>query len=357
MLLAKNAAILKRLLPWPMQIGFIVSVMVSSLAWVPVAMAAQPSTAQETEWPKGHYPLPEEGNIIGEADTFTVKDYDDTLIDIAKRHNLGYLEMIRANPEVSIWVPGVGTEVTIPGRFILPNVERTGIVINIAELRLYYYPDVKNGETPRVETYPIGIGREGFDTPLGVTETTMNIKNPAWYPPESVKREAEARGETAPSVVPPGPDNPLGDHAIILGFDGYLIHGTNQPDGIGMRASRGCIRMLPADIESIFDRIPAGTQVNIINQPIKIGWDNGQPLVQALPPLGVEDHTMTAISDAISRLEQRNVDGVSFDYEQLSDLLALSNGLIEPLYPKPEPSNKEDDNINSVYEELTLHSS
>lgn len=361
MLLAKNAAILKRFLPWPMQIGFIVSVMVSSLAWLPVAMAAQPSTTQETEWPKGHYPLPEEGNIIGEADTFIVKDYDDTLIDIAKRHNLGYLEMTRANPEVSIWVPGVGTEVTIPGRFILPNVERTGVVINIAELRLYYYPDVKNGETPRVETYPIGIGREGFDTPLGVTETTMNIKNPAWYPPESVKREAEARGETAPSVVPPGPDNPLGDHAIILGFDGYLIHGTNQPDGIGMRASRGCIRMLPDDIESIFDRIPAGTQVNIINQPIKIGWDNGQPLVQAFPPLGEEEHSMAALSETVTRLNQYNVDNVNVDYEQLSDVLSFSSGLITLLHPNPEQEpqrhSPEEKAIEGIYEELVLTSS
>jgi len=321
----------------------------------------QPDTTQETEWPKGHYPLPEEGNIIGEADTFIVKDYDDTLIDIARRHNLGYLEMIRANPEVSIWVPGVGTEVTIPGRFILPNVERTGIVINIAELRLYYYPDVKNGETPRVETYPIGIGREGFDTPLGVTETTMNIKNPAWYPPESVKREAEARGETAPSVVPPGPDNPLGDHAIILGFDGYLIHGTNQPDGIGMRASRGCIRMLPKDIESIFDRIPPGTQVNIINQPIKIGWEGGQPLIQAFPPLGEEEHSMTALTETMTRLNQYNVDNVNLDYEQLSDVLSLSNGLITPLHPKqeqePQRHSPEEKAIKGIYEDLVLTSS
>ena len=354
----RKSVVPKKTYRWPLRLSALLSVMVTWLAMSSAVLAEQNLAGQNEEWPKGHYPLPDEGNVIGKAYTVTVKDDEDTLIDIARRHNLGYLEIVRANPDVSIWVPGVGTEVTIPERFILPNVERTGVVINIAELRLYYYPDVSNDESPRVETYPIGIGREGFDTPLGVTKTTMNIKNPAWYPPESVQREAEERGEKAPSVVPPGPDNPLGDHAIILGFDGYLIHGTNQPDGIGMRASRGCIRMLPSDIESIFDRIPAGTQVNIINQPIKIGWDNGQPLVQAFPPLGEEDHTMIALSDAITRLEQRNADGVRFDYEQLSDLLASSNGLIESLNPKPEPSNKEeDDDINSVYEELALHAS
>ncbi|WP_176212822.1 L,D-transpeptidase, partial [Halomonas sp. BC1] len=197
--------------------------------------------------------------------------------------------------------------------------------------------------------------------PLGVTETTMNIKNPAWYPPESVKREAEARGETAPSVVPPGPDNPLGDHAIILGFDGYLIHGTNQPDGIGMRASRGCIRMLPKDIESIFDRIPPGTQVNIINQPIKIGWEGGQPLIQAFPPLGEEEHSMTALTETMTRLNQYNVDNVNLDYEQLSDVLSLSNGLITPLHPKqeqePQRHSPEEKAIKGIYEDLVLTSS
>lgn len=350
----RNLATPKKTHRCPLRIGALVSVMATWLAMPTSAVLAE----QNEEWPKGHYPLPEEGNVIGDAYTITVKDYDDTLIDIARRHNLGYLEMVRANPEVSIWVPGVGTEVTIPGRFILPHVERTGVVINIAELRLYYYPDVNNDETPRVETYPIGIGREGFDTPLGVTETTMNIKNPAWYPPESVQREAEARGEEAPSVVPPGPDNPLGDHAIILGFDGYLIHGTNQPDGIGMRASRGCIRMLPNDIESIFGRLPAGTQVNIINQPIKIGWDNSQPLAQVFPPLGEEKHSMTTLSDTITRLKQRNAEGATFDYDQLSDLLALSNGLIEPLNPKPEPIQKEEDvDIKGIYEEMAFQSS
>jgi L,D-transpeptidase ErfK/SrfK len=161
----------------------------------------------------------------------------------------------------------------------LPDAERTGIVINIAELRLYYYPEVREGETPRVESYPIGIGREGYDTPLGITETTMRLEDPAWYPPRSMREEAAERGEPPPEVVPPGPDNPLGRHAVLLDIPGYLIHGTNDPDGIGMRASRGCIRMFPEDIETVFNNVSVGTQVNIIDQPIKVGWQDGQPLV------------------------------------------------------------------------------
>ncbi|WP_444679146.1 hypothetical protein [Halomonas sp. E19] len=133
--------------------------------WLALIGVAQ--AQEENEWPRGHYPLPEEGNVIGDTYRITVEDREDTLLDIARRHNLGYREIVRANPDVSIWIPGEGTEVTIPGRFILPAGERTGIVINIAELRLYYYPEVDDDETPRVETYPIGIGREGFDTPSG----------------------------------------------------------------------------------------------------------------------------------------------------------------------------------------------
>jgi len=140
-----------------------------------------------------------------------------------------------------------------------------------------------------------------------------------------------------------------------------LIHGTNQPDGIGMRASRGCIRMLPDDIESIFDRIPAGTQVNIINQPIKIGWDNGQPLVQAFPPLGEEEHSMAALSETVTRLNQYNVDNVNVDYEQLSDVLSFSSGLITLLHPNPEQEpqrhSPEEKAIEGIYEELVLTSS
>ncbi|WP_089682548.1 L,D-transpeptidase family protein [Billgrantia gudaonensis] len=296
------------------------------------------SVHADDDWPRGHYPLPEEGDLIGEDYTVEARA-DETLLDIARRHNVGYEEIRRANPEVSVWMPGEGTEVVIPAQRLLPPVPREGIVINVAELRLYYYPEVEEDEIPRVETYPIGIGREGFDTPLGKTETTMRIENPAWYPPESVREEAEARGEEAPRVVPPGPDNPLGDHAILLGFDGYLIHGTNRPDGIGMRASRGCIRMFPEDIESMFEQIPVGTQVNIIDQPIKAGWYEGTPYVQAYEPLAEQDEGMALLLEALTLLGQ-SAGGeamAALDYEQLRSVVDAPDGQVVAIRPAPEP--------------------
>ncbi|WP_290905099.1 L,D-transpeptidase family protein [Halomonas sp.] len=310
--------------------------------------------AEESEWPRGHYPLPDEGNVIGETYAVTVENHEDTLIDIARRHNIGYEEIVRANPEVSIWIPGEGTEVMIPGGFILPDAERTGIVINIAELRLYYYPEVGEGETPRVETYPIGIGREGYDTPLGITKTTMRLEDPAWYPPRSMREEAAARGEPAPAVVPPGPDNPLGRHAVLLDIPGYLIHGTNDPDGIGMRASRGCIRMFPEDIETVFDNVSVGTQVNIIDQPIKVGWQDGQPLVQVFQPLEEQEHGMSALIETIARLNEVNANGQAFDYEQLRGLLESPSGQLVALEPPAEPEPDEAPALNGLFEELAL---
>jgi L,D-transpeptidase ErfK/SrfK len=309
---------------------------------------------EEGEWARGHYPLPEEGNVIGETYTVTVEDHEDTLMDIAREHGVGYEEIIRANPEVSIWIPGEGTEVTIPGRFILPDAERTGVVINIAELRLYYFPKVGEGEAPRVETYPIGIGREGYDTPLGITKTTMRLEDPAWYPPRSMREEAAERGEPAPAVVPPGPDNPLGRHAVLLDIPGYLIHGTNEPDGIGMRASRGCIRMFPEDVETVFHNVPVGTQVNIIDQPIKVGWQDGQPLVQVFQPLEEQEHGMSALIETIAQLNAGNAGGVAFDYEQLRGLLEEPSGQLVALEPPPEREPEEAPALNGIFEELVL---
>jgi L,D-transpeptidase ErfK/SrfK len=295
-------------------------------------LLASSAVADSSDLPKGHFPLPEESNMVGEVYTVTATN-EDTLLDIAQAHNVGYEEIRMANPDTSLWVPGEGTEVTIPGQFILPDEERTGIVINVAELRLYYYPEVGDGETPRVETYPIGIGRDAYNTPLGITETTMRLENPAWYPPESIRREAAERGDPAPAVVPPGADNPLGRYAILLDIPGYLIHGTNQPDGIGMRASRGCIRMHPDDIESVFWRVPVGTQVNIIDSPIKVGWDaSSKGYVQAFTATDENAYGMETLLNVVGLIEQHESDlPHSADYEQVREVLERANGQIVPL--------------------------
>ncbi|WP_163577032.1 L,D-transpeptidase family protein [Halomonas faecis] len=323
-----------------------------------IVSSAQAEEAVD-DWPKGHFPLPEQGDVIGKDYTVEARA-DETLLDIGREHNVGYEEIRRANPDVSVWLPGEGTEVVIPAQRLLPPVPREGIVINVAELRLYYYPEVGEGETPRVETYPIGIGREGFDTPLGKTQTTMRIENPAWYPPESVRREAAERGEEAPRVVPPGPDNPLGNHAILLGFDGYLIHGTNQPDGIGMRASRGCIRMYPEDIASVFDRVPVGTQVHIIDQPIKAGWHEGTPYVQAYEPLETQENGMALLLEALTLLGQSaEGESMALDYEQLRGVVDAPDGQVVAIRPAPEPEPEAElaeaeSEAGGIYEHLGL---
>ncbi|HSH48470.1 MAG TPA: L,D-transpeptidase family protein, partial [Halomonas sp.] len=245
------------------------------------------TAAQAEETARSAFPLPSEGELIGEVYKVTAKR-DDTLIDIGHRHGIGYEAMVRANPDVSVWYPGEGTEVTVPGQFILPDAPREGVVVNVAEMRLYYYPPDKK----QVETYPIAVGRMDWKTPLGKTTITEKVKNPSWVPPQSIRKEHAEAGDPLPAVVPPGPDNPMGTRKMRLGIPGYLIHGTNKPDGVGMRVTHGCIRMLPEHIEDLFPRLPLGTTVRLVNESFKLGWSDGVLYVQAYPYLDDEEgHT------------------------------------------------------------------
>jgi L,D-transpeptidase ErfK/SrfK len=210
---------------------------------------------------------------------------DDTLTDIARRFNVGYEEIVRANPEVDPWLPGE-REIVIPSQFILPNAPREGIVINAAAMRLFYYPTVKKGEQQVVHTYPIGIGKVGWNTPEGTTKVMRRQKDPVWRPTASIIREhLKERGEKLDAVVKAGPDNPLGRHALYLGWPTYLIHGTNKPAGVGLRSSHGCIRLYPEDIATLFDLAPVGTPVRVVNQPYVFGWHDGALHIQAFDVL------------------------------------------------------------------------
>ncbi|MGD8589853.1 MAG: L,D-transpeptidase family protein [Chromatiales bacterium] len=227
------------------------------------------------------FPMPQEGDdVVGETFEYRTR-YEDTFSDIARLYDIGFREMKDANPEVDPWVPGEGTEIVIPQKYILPSGPRTGIVINLAELRLYYFPK----DRPQVITHPLGIGREGWNTPVGTTNIIGKKKDPSWTVPDSILKEHAEDGRPLPSVVPPGPDNPLGGYAMYLGIKGYLMHGTNKPYGVGMRVSHGCIRLYPEDIEQFFQIVPVGTPVRIINQPYKAGWRNGELYVEAHRPL------------------------------------------------------------------------
>ena len=231
------------------------------------------------------YELPPAGiDVIGAVATISAR-YEDTLVDVARRHGLGFEDIVRANPDVNIWVPGEGTEVVLPNRFVLPAGERRGIILNLAEYRMYYFPEPKPGQPAYVLTYPISIGRMDWETPLGKTTVISKMRNPSWYVPKSVLAEHKADGRPLPRIVPPGPDNPLGLYAMRLGLPGYLIHGTNRPAGVGMRVTHGCIRMFPEDIEYLFAQVAVKAPVRIINEPVKIGWDGEQLVMEAHPVL------------------------------------------------------------------------
>lgn len=205
----------------------------------------------------------------------------DTLLDIGRRFDLGYDDIVNANPKIDPWIPGANKAVLVPNRFILPDAPKKGIVINLAELRLYYYPKHKKGEPQLVITHPIGIGREGWATPLGQARITQKIKGPSWTPPESIKAEHKKNGDPLPDVIPAGPDNPLGAYAMRLSIPGYLLHGTNKPFGVGMRVSHGCIRLFPEDIKQMFGIVPMHTPVNIVYQPYKAALDGNQLYLEA----------------------------------------------------------------------------
>jgi L,D-transpeptidase ErfK/SrfK len=227
------------------------------------------------------YQLAEELEVIGESTVIAAR-YEDTFVSLARAHNVGFEALRRANPDVDEWLPGEGTLIVIPTQFVLPRAPRRGIVVNVAELRLYYFPDA-NGR--RVITHPISIGRMDWATPLGTTSVVGKVANPSWYPPESIRAEHLERNDPLPRIVPPGPNNPLGAHALRLGLPGYLIHGTNKPSGVGMRVTHGCIRMFPEDIEALYKMVPAGTPVHLVNQPYKLGWGDAGLYLEAHPPL------------------------------------------------------------------------
>ncbi len=211
----------------------------------------------------------------------TVVGKDDTLPDIARRFDVGYEEMLLANPGVDPWLPGVGREVIVPTEFILPAAPHEGVVVDVAAMRIFYYPPHPKGTQQVVYTHPIGIGRVGWRTPEGTTRIVSRTKDPVWVVPKSVRDEHAENGEKLPATVPAGPDNPLGQYMFRLSWPSYLIHGTNKPYGVGMRSSHGCMRLYPEDIAVFFDLIPIGTKVTVVNQPYLFGRRDGILYFQA----------------------------------------------------------------------------
>jgi len=264
----------------------------------------------------------------------TTARHEDTLSGMARRYDLGYEEIVAANPGVDPWLPGKGAQVVLPTQFVLPDAPREGLVLNLAAMRLFYYPRPGTDEPPRVITHPIGIGREGWRTPLGVSRITEKIVQPTWTVPASVRREHANKGDPLPPVVPPGPDNPLGDFAMRMSIPSYLIHGTNQPYGVGLRVSHGCVRLYPEDIARLFPEVPEGTRVTIVNQPYVAGWRNGQLYLEAHQPLAEDTKRWgTSLKPMEQAVAKKTAGPDAVDWDKARKVAREARGIPLPVSP------------------------
>ena len=306
-------------------------------ATAPVAPAPPLPLAQATH----RFFVAPDQDVVGRLQV-TIAKHEDTLADIARRFNVGYAEILRANPKVDPWLPGEGTQIVLPTEFILPDAPREGVVLNLAAMRLYYYPKPAKTGPAEVITHPIGIGKVGWVTPEGSTKVVSHVKDPVWTPPVSVRQEHAKDGDILPEKVPPGPDNPLGRHMMRLGWPSYLMHGTNKPPGVGMRSSHGCIRLYPEDIAILFEAIPDGTKVTAVNQPYLLGWHGDRLLVQTYESLEDDKRDWSDVPKALRQKAKKSKAPLwkkiaehdqSIDWEQVRAAAADPRGIAFPVGP------------------------
>ena len=277
----------------------------------------------------GIYTIKGNDTVVGELGTARA-EFSDTLLDIGRSNGFGYQDLKLLNPDIDTWIPGEGKEILLPGKFILPNSPKVGLVLNIPEMRLYYFPENKPGEDKQVITYPLGVGREGWSTPYTKTSIVEKKKDPTWNPPESIRKEHAEQGDILPKIVPAGPDNPLGAYAMRLGLGAYLIHGTNKPYGVGMRVSHGCIRLYPEHIEDLFNRVKIGTPVNIINQPYKIGELDGVIYLEVHPHLDEDNEhfSQNSLTEVVKYIiESTEENRYKIDWNLVKEIVAESKGI------------------------------
>lgn len=279
----------------------------SVLAAVPAVQAAS-------------YRLPDNGDSVVGAVTRLKLTYEDTLAAVAERYGIGYREIVDANPGVDPWLPGAGTTIELPTLYVLPSAPRDGLVINVAEYRLYYYPKDSN----RVITYPVGVGRSEFRTPVIRTQTVTRIENPSWTPTASARREHAEMGDILPAVVQPGPDNPLGELAIQLKEPGYFIHGTNKPFGVGQKVSHGCIRLHNEHILTLAELVPNGTPVYIVNEPIKVGVRYEEVYLEGHKDL-YDEPDLASLKEIVK--EKSGEYAAGLDWQRVAEVLDDLNGI------------------------------
>jgi len=292
-----------------------------------------------------------EKNYIGEIEEYEAV-YEDTLVHLARKHDLGFVEIRAANPTLDPWIPGAGAKVVLPKRHLLPDAARKGLVINLPEMRVYAY--LNGDEAPY--SYPIGVGREGLDTPTGKTSIVRKKAGPTWYPTQRMLDE----DTELEAVVPPGPENPLGTHALYFGWPTYAMHGTNRPFGIGRRVSSGCIRLYPEDISKFFEQVPVRTAVNVINQPIKVAWIGNELYLEAHPDLeqaikmeemGVVEQQKFTDEDMAFIIEKAGVYAELLNWPKIRSALRYRKGYpvrIARYFVEEEMVDQEDSKVTKV---------
>jgi len=296
------------------------------------------------------YAMPKNGDTVvtefPDDDAAIVRaEQNETLLDVARRHLLGQTEIVRLNPDRDRWLIRKGETIRLSNRHILPDTPHEGITLNIAEYRMYYYPPTPAGTPTRVMSFAHGVGRQDWKTPLGKTSVVKKVKDPSWYPPESIRREHAANGDPLPLIVPPGPHNPLGAYALHLNLPGeYRIHGTDIDKiyGIGMQITHGCVRMYPEDVQVLYNSVSVGTPVYIVKQPIKVGWLDNTLYIEAHPDLEGEEMTLDQrYAVALGLIQKATHEEMpDFDQAALNQALKGLTGDPVPIYERLPPINE-----------------
>jgi len=267
--------------------------------------------------------------IVGEVEVVTVRA-EDTLMDLARRFDLGFDQIVAANPDVDPWLPPDGARIRLPARYILPKVPHVGIVVNVAAMRLFYFPPPASRDEV-VITYPIAIGRDDWPTPVGVTAVIAKHRDPLWLVPQAIRDEHARDGDPLPRVVRPGPSNPLGAYALELGFHGYLIHGTNRRFGIGMRLTHGCMRLYDEDIRALFAQVPVGTPVRIIDARFLAAWDHGVLYLEAHPPRDASMDDQFTVVEAVLHAAGKSRRLTVREWRRVLEIAARPEGIPVPV--------------------------
>jgi L,D-transpeptidase ErfK/SrfK len=306
---------------------------------------------QEENIERNQFSVPKGDDVIGRL-SFISLEKGDTLPDIARHFSLGLNGVSATNPGVDIWVPEAGERIMLPLSFILPDAPRKGIVINLAAMRLFHYKG--NGESLAVVTYPVGVGTEERPSPTGLMRVVRKVNRPTWHVPASIAKDHLKKGDPLPAAVLPGPQNPLGECALYLSAPSYLIHGTNKPASIGLRATNGCIRLYPEDVKRLYENTPVKTPVSIVNQPYLLGQSNGVVYMEVHAPTeGLDEAEFEKIYAKLRTIEKES--GRTLDWSNVKKVLAEARGIPVPIFEIRKGSGKGVEKPREVKHPSTLN--